>query len=303
MNVRLFDGHCDTAFSIWCRKESLKSNTGHIDLQKAAGLSADAQFFAFCSLAGTEEAEKPLLEEPLRKLRAEVKANEDRIGFAQSADEVLSLNRQGKTAALLSLEGAELIGCDPDRLPALREQGFRMLTLTWNSDNALAGCHLGQAGLTSARRDFVREAQKLGIYVDVSHLGEKSFWDLADLTEQPIIASHSNARAVWDVSRNLTDDQLRFIGQSGGTAGLNLYTDFLGEHADFETLLRHLEHMLTICGETHVALGGDLDGCESLPKGFQNVGSYADFYVYLKNRGYSEDLLDRIFYQNLLNLF
>lgn len=303
MNIRVFDGHCDTAFSLWCQGESLKTNSGHIDLDKASGLSAYAQFFAFCSLAGTSAATKPLLTGPLEKLRAEVKANEELVGFAQDAAEIQELHRQGKAAALLSLEGAELIDCSPDRLPGLRNQGFRMMTLTWNADNVLAGCHFGNAGLTAAGHDFVRVAQKLGIYIDVSHLGEKSFWDLADMTERPIVASHSNARAVWDVSRNLTDDQLRFIGQSGGTVGLNLYTEFLGEQADFEMLLRHLEHMLTICGETHVALGGDLDGCETLPDGFQNVGSYVDFYVYLKNRGYSDNLLDQIFYQNLLRLF
>ena len=303
MSIKVFDGHCDTAFSLWCEGESLKSNYGHIDLEKASKLDAYAQFFAFCSLAGTEAAHKPLLTEPLKKLKAEVEENSDRIGFAQTANEIRSLNEQGKAAALLSLEGAELIDCDPDRLLSMREQGFRMMTLTWNADNALAGCHFGHSHMTDTGRDFVKAAQELGICIDVSHLGEESFWDLAEMTEAPIVASHSNARAVWDVSRNLTDDQLRVIGQTGGTVGLNLYTEFLGEKADFETMLRHLEHMLKLCGEAHVALGGDLDGCETLPAGFQNVGSYADFYHYLKSRGYPETLLDQIFYQNLLHLF
>lgn len=303
MSIKVFDGHCDTAFSLWCEGETLKNNSGHISLEKAASLDAYAQFFAFCSLAGTGEEEKPLLAGPLRKLREEVKANEDAIGFAKSSEEILALNESGKAAALLSLEGAELIDCDSERLFSMRDQGFRMMTLTWNADNALAGCHFGSAHLTDQGRKFVKTAQDLGIYIDVSHLGEQSFWDLADVTEKPIVASHSNARAVWDVTRNLSDDQLRVIAQTGGTVGLNLYTEFLGEKADFETLLRHLEHMMNICGEDHVALGGDLDGCETLPAGFRNVGSYADFYRYLKGRGYSESLLDRIFYRNLLELF
>ena len=303
MSIRVFDGHCDTAFSLWYGNESLKENSGHIDLKKIEGLSAYAQFFAFCSLAGTTEAQKPLLSGPLQKLREEVAKNEDRIGFARSAEEVSALNQTGKAAALLSLEGAELIDCNPHRLQSLREQGFRMLTLTWNADNVLAGCHFGRQGLTDAGRDFVREAENLGIYLDVSHLGEKSFWDLAKTAKRPVVASHSNARAIWDVSRNLTDDQLRFIGESGGTAGLNLYPAFLGEQADFDTLRRHLEHMLRLCGETHVALGGDLDGCEALARGFKHVGNYADFYLYLSEQGYSATLLDQIFYLNLLHLF
>ena len=138
--------------------------------------------------------------------------------------------------------------------------------------------------------------------MDVSHLSERAFWQLCEAAQRPILASHSNCRALCGYSRNLTDDQLRAVAQLGGTVGLNLYPPFLGENAGFDALLAHLEHMLSICGEGHVALGGDLDGCDELEAGFENVGSYVSFYDYLRSQGYGEDLLDRIFYENLLKL-
>lgn len=248
--MKLFDGHCDTAYELWTRGEGLERNSCHIDLQKAAGLEAYAQVFAFCSNAdrpggGTER----LLTEPLALLCREVEKNRSRIGFAANGAEALRLTEQGRIAALLSVEGCEVIGCDPGRLEWLREQGFCMLTLTWNADNALAGWHGSALGLTPRGRDFVREAQRLGLRIDVSHLSEAAFWQLMDCTQAPILASHSNCRVLCDCTRNLTDDQLCALAQTGGTVGLNLYPPFLGGRADFDTLRAHLEHMLTLCGE------------------------------------------------------
>ncbi|MBE6984285.1 MAG: hypothetical protein E7434_01485 [Ruminococcaceae bacterium] len=301
--MRVFDGHCDTAFELWRRNEALANNTCHIDLGKITQFEAYAQVFAFCSMAGTSLATRQLLKEPLEVLRQNVQKFDQHIAFAETAIQISSLHEKKKAAALLSLEGAELIDCSIERLPALRADGFRICTLTWNADNMLAGCHLGNEGLSAKGADFVRMAQKLGIYIDVSHLGERAFWNLAEITQKPILASHSNCRSLCNHSRNLTDDQLSLIAQTGGTVGLNLYVPFLGENADFSTLRRHLEHMLRLCGEDHVALGGDLDGCDVLPKGFIHVGNYVDFYDYLSSCGYGAALLDKIFYQNLLELF
>ena len=305
--IRLFDGHCDTAYLLWTQKEPLLQNTCHVDLVKARAFSAYAQVFAFCSYAGADDVPPCTREEyltvPLAILREEVRKNGNRIGFAATAAEIKELNGQGKVAALLSVEGPEVVGCDPDRLPRLRAAGFRMSTLTWNADNALAGCHSGDKGLTDRGRAYVRAAQENNIIIDVSHLSASSFWDVVDVTMKPIAASHSNCRALCDHSRNLTDDQLRAIAETGGTVGLNLYQPFLGENADFGSLRAHLEHLLTLCGEAHVALGGDLDGCDMLPRGFRDLTDYAAFHTYLNCCGYSDELLDCIFYDNLYRLF
>lgn len=306
-NIRLFDGHCDTAFMLWYQNQPLLQNTCHVDLVKARAFHAYAQVFAFCSYAGQTDlmpcTQEEYLTIPLRILREEVEKNGDRIAFAGNAADIARLNGEGKIAALLSIEGPEVIGCDPERLPALRAQGFCMSTLTWNADNSLAGWHGGDKGLTDRGRAYVEAAQKNHIIIDVSHASMSSFWDVVDITMKPIVASHSNCRALCEHSRNLTDDQMRAIAATGGTVGLNLYQPFLGEDADFGTLRDHLEHMLRVCGETHVALGGDLDGCDLLPRGFRDLADYAAFRDYLKNCGYSENLLNCIFYDNLYRLF
>lgn len=306
MSIRLFDAHCDTAFELWCRNVPLAENSCHIDLKKCADLSAYAQVFAFCSYAGVApchgiDSPREYLTKPLARFRQELEKNADRIAPARSAGDVERLNAAGKAAALLSVEGAEVIGCDPTALETLRENGFVMTTLTWNADNDLAGWHGSARGLSVRGGEFVREAERVGIFIDVSHLSETAFWDLARITHRPVLASHSNCRALCDHTRNLTDDQLRAVRDTDGVVGLNLYAPFLGENADFTTVLRHLEHILSLCGERHVALGGDLDGADPLAHGFENVHSYFDLYAFLRGRGYEEELLDRIFYANFLD--
>lgn len=305
MNIQLFDSHCDTAFELYRKGEKLRNNQCHIDLERAGKYDAYGQLFAFCSLSGIQNlpwTAEELLQKPLAYLQNEVAENSDLISFAANGAKASQLHKEGKMAALLSIEGAEVIDCDIRRLQWLREQGFVMTTLTWNADNILAGYHGGDTGLSAYGRDFVKEAQTLKILIDVSHLSEASFWDLMDCTSAPIVASHSNCRRLWDHSRNLTDDQLRAIADTGGAVGLNLYPEFLSDHADFDCLRRHLEHMLGLMGEKHVMLGGDLDGCEVLAEGFSGVESYGSFYAYLQSKGYSTELLNGIFYQNLLRL-
>ena len=145
--IRLFDGHCDTAYELWRRGQPLAENPCHIDLRKASAFGAYAQVFAFCSYAGTAGVNcEAMLTEPLSVLRGQVSANAAHIAFADTRETIVQALSAGKTAALLSVEGAEVLACDPHRLYALRSQGFRMLTLTWNADNALAGCHLSGSG-------------------------------------------------------------------------------------------------------------------------------------------------------------
>ncbi len=292
---------------LWTENQPLLQNTCHVDLVKARAFHAYAQVFAFCSYAGMPDrlpgTQEEYLTVPLRLLREEVEKNSECVAFAATAADITKENAQGKVAALLSIEGPEVIGCDPERLPQLRADGFCMSTLTWNSDNALAGCHSGNRSLTDRGRAFVKAAQENNILIDVSHISESSFWDVVDVTRKPILASHSNCRALCNHTRNLTDDQLRAIADTGGTVGLNLYQPFLGDNADFGTMRAHLERMMTLCGETHVALGGDMDGCDLLPQGFHDLSDYSKFYEYLQNCGYSETLLNCIFYDNLCRLF
>ncbi len=305
MKFPVLDGHCDTASLLLHRGGSLAENEGHVDLARAARLDGYAQFFAlFTAMRGGEGSQSELLERMYRNLMEQLAANPDRIRLCLSAAEVERAVEGGFAAALVSIEGAEGIDCDPGRLQHAWDLGVRMISLTWNHVNALAGCQGTDVGLTEQGREFVRRAQRLGMLIDVSHLSDRGFWDLCDITEGPIVASHSNARAVCGHPRNLTDDMFRQIVQTGGTAGINLYGDFLteGETCTLEDVWRHAAHFLSLGGAKHLALGGDLDGCRRLPEPVTGVDGYRDVIGCLLAHGLSERETADISFYNLLEV-
>ena len=300
----VFDAHCDTALELWERQASLRQNSGQWDLARAAQLPGWAQFFAFCPICSPFAAElgaEAVLARAYAQFLQQLEACQ--LPVCRDAAEV---ERQLPTGAvLLSLEGAEGIGCDPGRLEPLRLQGFAMTGLTWNYENALAGSHMTGQGLSARGADYVRAAQQLGMLVDVSHASDEAFWQVCRMTQGPILASHSNSRAVCPESRNVTDGMYAAICETGGVVGLNLYTGFLGQgQVDFETVWHHLDHFLQLAGDDrHVVLGADLDGCDSLPDGFTGVASYPALAAYLADRGLGEETLRRLYFENLMGVY
>ncbi len=296
---RVFDSHCDTAKRIWKYGESLVENSGNFTLPLTERFAGYAQFFAFCTLAGVDTGKscEQLLWEPHGYFMKQLEQFSDRIQLCTNGSDYDAAMEQGKCAAFLSLEGAEGICCDPGRLEELRRAGITMVNLTWNADNALAGCSKNDGpGLSRQGREFVRRAQELGIIIDVSHVSDRAFWDILDLTDRPIVASHSNSRVRCGHSRNLTDEQFRALCDCGGYAGINLYPTFLSDRgtANLEDIYIHVDHFLQL-GEHHVALGGDLDGIESLPEGFRGVADYEQLAQFLQQRGLDEDTIDNLF--------
>ena len=295
----VFDSHCDTASELWQRKQSLTETTCQVSLPQMERFSAAGQFFAFCTLGGIDTGWtcEQLFWEPYRYFRKQLEIFQDRIRLCTKGSDFDLAAAEGKRAAFLALEGAEGISCDPGGLEQLREAGVTMVNLTWNADNALAGAskHDGP-GLSAQGKEFVRRAQRLDIIIDVSHISDRAFWDIMDIAEKPVVASHSNSRKLCGHSRNLTDDQFKAICDCGGYAGINLYTAFLSEDrtADFETVYTHMDHFLQLGGE-HVALGGDLDGCESLPSGFTGIHDYEKLASFLECKGFSEETIQNIY--------
>lgn len=211
----------------------------------------------------------------------------------------------GKSAALLGIEGSELLDCDPSRVETAAGWGAKYVTLTWNHANALSGTNAEQtdAGLTDTGRAFVRELARCRVLPDVSHLSDRGFWDVVELGLGPVIASHSNSRAICAHPRNLTDDMFRAIIQSGGIAGLNFYQDFVGgTEYNFGALLRHADHFLELGGENALCFGGDLDGCEQLCAGMQGLQSIHTLYAAFSAHGYDDALLRKLFFENWLRL-
>ena len=294
MRISVFDLHCDTPSLLWLRGESLQKNSGAVSLQRARSLSSYMQFFAFCPFG--DEMRRYAAWSAEQRFCAMLRH------FGSVSEE---LQKTENVTAYLSLEGAEAIGCDEGRLEPLWRQGFRMTTLTWNYSNALAGPHTTEEGLTQAGRRFVCRAQKIGMQIDVSHLSERAFWDLCDITSAPLAASHSNSRACCGHSRNLSDAQARALIAQGGMIGINLYAPFLNEsgRATFDDVFLHIAHFLELGGEENLALGGDLDGCDCLPQNFSGVDSYPTLAEALVQRGLSRETVEALFYRNAARFF
>jgi membrane dipeptidase len=158
-------------------------------------------------------------------------------------------------------------------------------------------------GLTLFGREVVKKMNKLGMIVDVSHIAEKGFWDVLELSEDPVIASHSNSQAVWEHPRNLTDEQIKGIAQKKGVIGLNFVADFLGEQGSgFDQLLRHIDHICDIVGDEYLGFGSDFDGTENLLAGIDDVTVYPELVSYLKKRNYKDATIRKICGENCLRV-
>lgn len=311
MNFPVFDLHCDTAYELLGKSKrecgSLRKNECHIDLERAATLPGYAQCFACFTTPLSRLPEgmtiSELFEREMVTVLREVEQNKDLISLAYSADEVEKNRVEGKMSAILTIEGPAGFGFDPALLEDLYKIGFRITTLGWNEKNELCGSHKTGGGLTDLGKEYVFEAQRLGMLVDVSHISDEAFWDIMQITQGSVIASHSNSRAIHDVSRNLTDEMFKAICQTGGVVGLNMYADFLGENATLDTACDHILHWLELGGEKHIALGGDLDGCDVMPAGFAGVQDYPKLAKRLLERGVGEETVFDIFWNNAMGVF
>ena len=313
MNVPVFDLHCDTALALLGETVnepgSLRKNSLHIDLERAATLPGYCQCFACFTTPFMEEWYKTtptlIFEREIATIQRELDCNSDLMELAYSAAEVEALRQKGKMAAILTIEGPAGFGFDPELLENLHQIGFRISTLGWNEKNPLTGSHRTGGGLTDMGRAYVKEAQRVGMRIDVSHISDEAFRDIMKITEAPIIATHSSSRAVWDSSRNLTDDMFRAIMETGGVAGVNLYEGFIGEEgkANIDTLCDHIFHFLELDPEgRHIALGGDLDGCDPLVAGFDGILGYPRLAARLQERGLDEGLIWNIFWNNAIGV-
>ena len=311
MKFPVFDLHCDTALALLGEDVncagSLRKNELHIDLERAKGFPGYCQCFACFTTPFMEQwhhtSPVVIFEREIATIQREVDKNSDLISLVYSPEEIEENRRVGKMSALLTIEGPAGFGFNPELLEDLYAIGFRISTLGWNESNELAGSHKTGEGLSQIGKEYVKEAQRLGMLIDVSHLSDKGFWDIMEITQAPIIATHSNSRAVCDVSRNLTDDMFRAICQTGGVAGLNLYKDFLGNDADMDKACDHVIHFLELDPSgKHIALGGDLDGCDPLPRDFAGIQDYPKLAGRLLERGVREETVMDIFWNNAIGV-
>lgn len=304
--IPLFDAHCDLFYHlVKSPQDSLAKSSGHVDFDRVIGFAPYAQFFALFSNSAKDGP--PMWERflsLLERFRAELVKYPDKITHCCTAVQAEHAGRNGKIAAFLSVEGAELLDCDPEKLYFAHEAGVRCINITWNNPNALSGTNRDEPkrGLSEQGIRYIKRMRELGILIDVSHLSDPGFWDILEHAPGPVIATHSNARDVFFHTRNLTDRQITAIIEHQGVIGLNLEPQFLGETPDADTVVAHLERMLELGGEDTVALGGDWDGVSGLPKGFRDISDWRVLYEELLRRNYACELIEKLFYNNMMRI-
>lgn len=303
---KVFDGHCDTILRCYQRGGGFRRNQGHLDLERMGPYGGWAQFFA-CFGEPEDFPGKPLwqvFQEEVALFRKQMEENADLAIHCRTAAEAEKAWARGKTAAFLSAEGAELLDCDVRKLEIAYDQGLRAVNITWNHANILSGTNVEEPerGLSGEGRAFVRRAQELGMLVDVSHLSDPGFWDVIELADKPIFASHSNSRRLRSHPRNLTDEQFTAIIGNHGVAGLNMCDEFLGEAPTVDTLVAHVEHWFGLGGEENTALGGDWDGISRPPAGISGIQDLHKLADRLLRMNYPEERVDGLFYKNLMRV-
>lgn len=291
MKYSIFDTHCDTLCSVLDYGKSIVMNDCHVDIERMKKYEQYTQVFA-CFI------------DPVYKSCAADRTLNLIDTFHNTVSDKLPDNVRG----ILSIEGGEGI-YSLAHLRNFYRLGVRIIALTWNFSNHIASGALEtdeMRGLTGFGKLVVAEMNRLGIFADVSHLNDKSFYDVAEYSNKPIIASHSNARAVCrskavcPVERNLTDDQFEIIKKSGGCVGINFCPDFLNESgkADIEDIIRHIEHFMSLGGEDNVGIGADFDGIDSTPDGINGVEDIYKIFDRLLQKGYTENQIEKISHKN-----
>lgn len=208
--------------------------------------------------------------------------------------------------AVLSLEGGEPLAGSLELLHVFFRLGVRALGLTWNGRNPLAdGVDETDSGggLTTFGREVVDTLHRLGMVVDLAHLAPAGFWQALERSSRPVLVSHANSRRLCDHPRNLTDEQLRAVAQTGGVVGITLVPAFLGGPApSMEQVIAHIEHMVTVTGPGHVALGSDFDGSDHTPSDLEDISALPRIGAALEARGYRPADVDAIMGRNLVEL-
>lgn len=308
------DSHCDTpmkftaGFDLGRRHETVK-----VDLPKMREGLVDAAFMvAYLPQGKRDDASSRRATrqavEILRQVTEQVEARPGEAGIARSVDDLHRLKRAGKRAIFPAIENGYAIGKDLANLARFKEMGVAYITLCHNGSNDICDPARGtpeHGGLSPFGREVVREMNRLGIIVDVSHASEETFRDVLETSRRPVIASHSSARALHDHPRNLSDAQLEAIAAAGGVVQVCLYTRFLGPAGKVTIMdaARHVDHVVKIAGIDHVGIGTDFDGDEgeTLP-GCRGANELINLTVELLRRGYSPADLEKLWGGNLLRV-
>ena len=300
------DSHCDTPMFFPQGVDfSNRDDRILVDLHKMADGHLDASIMV-AYLPQPTENPTAYADKIFDKIEEIVGQHEDRLSIADSPESILINKGKGKKSIMLGIENGIALDGKLENLKHFADRGIVYMTLCHNGDNDICDSAKGSQthnGVSQFGKKVIKEMNKRGILVDLSHASEKSFYDALEISEKPIVCSHSNCRALCDHPRNLTDDQMRALAEKGGVMQITLYHGFLrsdGE-ATVEDVLAHLEHAIEVMGIDYVGIGTDFDGDGGV-RGFADASDVLNFTRLLMKRGYSHDDIYKIWGMNFIYL-
>ena len=311
--MNFIDFHCDTASAMLEQNQPLKKNSLKIDIEKLQKGEALAQFFAMYIDKEKHDSSYAYCVEMLQNFKRELALNSETISLCRTHSDLKEAQKQGKIGAFLTIEEGDALEGDLEKLKYFKQEGISAITFTWNYENALGYPNFEwryqDRGLKPKGFEVVEMMNELGILVDVSHLSDAGFEDVIAHSKKPIVATHSNSRAITNHSRNLSDEQLKKLADNGGVAGLAFSVNFLVEKefidvsrlAKVEDMVRHIKHICNVAGVEVLALGSDYDGIMN-PVEMEDASQISKLSDGLLKNGFSYDEVEKIFYRNGLRI-
>ena len=319
--MKVVDMHCDTILRLYDEGGNLLENEFNIDLRKMVKGDYLLQNFAMFVNLGEKDDPLTKAQRLIDLYYQEIEKNKDLIKPIFSYQDIEDNQRDGLMSAMLTLEEGAVINNDLAILRNYYRLGVRMITLTWNHPNGIGYPNListkeykdlyhinTQDGLTDFGIEYVREMERLGIIIDVSHLGDAGFYDVLKYTIKPFVASHSNARSVCGVARNMSDDMIKLLAKRNGVMGINFCGDFLkasktgGVRSCVEDMVKHILYIRDLVGIDYVGLGSDFDGI-SQDLELKDASMMPMLKDALFEAGLKEEEIEKVFYKNVLRLY
>lgn len=303
-NAIVVDAHSDIPLDLlYSRKNGEYSGNltkKHLPILESGGINVIFMEI-YAKLHPEGSLKQALLE--VGDLYEEIKENK-KLKLIRTKDDFKKIKSDSSLNIVFSMEGLEPLGSDLTLLNVFYELGLRSASLTWNNRNYFAAGVSEVGGLSTLGKKAVKKMEELGIIVDVSHLNEEGFWDIINIATKPIIASHSNASALYKCDRNLTDDQIKAIVKTGGVIGIVCYFTEDEEKMSLESYMDHLEYMIKIAGEDHVGLGLDFNGYlgDIYVPGIEDASKIPSITNELCKRGYKEETIYKILGGNFLRV-
>lgn len=321
--MKFVDMHCDTLMNCVFNPEKYPTlrdmGDAMVDFNKMAKGDQLAQFFAvfvpprqaFERYGRADMSNMEYIKLMSKALYENVEKNSDLIKMAFNATDIEANAKEGKMSAILTMEDGVEVNGKFENIDMFYDMGFRAVALTWNFVNCFGSPNsldekVMMAGLTDFGKEAIPYMQDKGIIVDVSHLSEGGFYDVAKYSKKPFIASHSNCRAVSPHQRNLTDDQIKVLANAGGVSGINFCPAFINadvndEHCTIEGLVTHIKHFVNVGGIDVVGLGTDFDGIG----GDLEIGNSSQMPMLedaLRKEGFTTDMIEKVFYKNAMRV-